>query len=393
MHVTSIIQPYSANGQLAQLGAALGAELSNGEYSLFRCSVAFARSSGTSRLFGPLRGFVLAGGEARVYVGVRNGITSAQAVAHLLTSGAEVYGCDTGGSVLFHPKVYAAQGEGSAWIAVGSANLTCDGMYRNFEVTNVTRLALPADEALLQLFGDWFDSLHYTPRCIRFDAAAVTAAVAGGLLVDEAASPRTEGEGSRAGTRRGPPLFPLPPVPPPHPEAEPTAKRPRRRVRAPIAATAAGAAAERFAMTLSAFDCSHGRGTPGTPEISLPEDAAPFFPTVALQGRKYPDAYFQVVLNGPSGTIPVTYRIWHRPHGTAEGHADWRINVKHETIDLTRQDGGDVILFERRTASTGHAYEVWVVSPSNPTYDALSARCITEVEAAGQAGTKRYGFF
>ncbi|MGH9896767.1 MAG: hypothetical protein ACREA0_33155, partial [bacterium] len=64
-------------------------------------------------------------------------------------------------------------------------------------------------------------------------------------------------------------------------------------------------------MTLSAFDCSHRRATPGTPEVSLPEPVTPFFPAVRRQGRAYRDAYFDVLLNNPAGNSQVvSYRIW-----------------------------------------------------------------------------------
>ncbi|MDZ4340261.1 MAG: hypothetical protein U1B94_08620 [candidate division NC10 bacterium] len=147
-------------------------------------------------------------------------------------------------------------------------------------------------------------------------------------------------------------------------------------------------------MTMSAFDCSHRTGVPGTAEVSLPDDVVVFFPPVSMQGRIYPDAYFDVVLNQPRGKAEiVSYRIWQRPPGSGTGHADWRINVRPETVDLTAPAGGDILLVERLPAGSDPPYEVWIVGTSDPNYESLLARCNRDVQAVGAAGTKRYGLF
>ncbi|MGH9894125.1 MAG: hypothetical protein ACREA0_19520, partial [bacterium] len=75
------------------------------------------------------------------------------------------------------------------------------------------------------------------------------------------------------------------------------------------------------------------------------------------------------------------------------GHADWRINVKHDTIDLTNAAGNDIVLFEKLPSGSEPPYEVWIVHPGDPTYVGLLARCNREVQAAGTAGRKRHGLF
>src|SRR5437016_2239133 len=106
MQVTTLWQPFGADGRYASLGGTALAEVVSGAYRRLRICVAYVTSSGTSRVFGPLRDLVVGGGTADVYLGLRNGITSLQAVQHLLSAGATVFGCDTRRSVLFHPKVY-----------------------------------------------------------------------------------------------------------------------------------------------------------------------------------------------------------------------------------------------------------------------------------------------
>jgi len=340
---------------------------------------------------------VAGGGAAQVYIGLRNGITSFQAVEHLLSAGAIVFGCDTKRSVLFHPKVYLLDGEHAGWLAVGSSNLTREGLFRNYESSTLVKLDLtiPVDADYLTSCDAWFASLPQAIEdCSQLHLADLPDLVDDGRLIDESVRPEIE----RIPTpkrRRAHAAVVIPPAPPPHPEA-PVIRRPRAPAPAPAQPPQAvrAARARHFAMWLSAFDSSHRRNTPGTPEISLPEAVARFFPPVALSGRQYPDNYFDVLLNDPQGNGRiVSYRIWQRPPGAHVGHADWRINVKHDTIDLTNAAGADIILFERLPAGSQPPYEVWIVHPGDPTYNALLSRCDREVQAAGLAGLKRWGLF
>jgi len=320
-------------------------------------------------------------------------------VEHLLSAGATVYGCDTKRSVLFHPKVYLLDGENKGWLAVGSSNLTREGLFRNYEASTIVKLDLTiqGDADYLASYDAWFASLPGAVEdCSQIQAADLPGLLADGRLIDEAVRPEIERIPApmRRGGGRG--AVVIPPAPPPHPEARPVARRPKQPAAVPAQAPQplTAGAARHFAMWLSAFDSSHRRGTPGTPEISLPDAVARFFPPVALSGRQYPDAYFDVLLNDPSGSSKIVgYRIWQRPPGARVGHADWRINIKHDTMDLTNPAGGDLILFERLPDGSQPPYEVWIVHPGDPTYAALLARCDRQVQAAGQAGLKRWGLF
>jgi hypothetical protein len=109
--------------------------------------------------------------------------------------------------------------------------------------------------------------------------------------------------------------------------------------------------------------------------------------------NQYPDAYFDVRLNDGNEARAVTYRIWERPAGGSRGHADLRINIKHDTVNLTTDGGGDIILFEASPSAEGPAYEAWILKPANPSYNAILERCTQEVVAHGAGEPKRYGFF
>ncbi len=190
----------------------------------------------------------------------------------------------------------------------------------------------------------------------------------------------------------------VPPIPVPRLSAagDPSPRLRRRTGAAPAPAPATAArpsgATRYFVMTLSDHDCSKRTGVAGTPEISLPDAAAQFFPAMQRTQRMYPDAYFEAMLNSPQRASSVDYRLWRRPGGAA-GHADLRINVKHDTIDLTTPGGGDLILFERTATSVGPQYEVWIVKPNDPNHQDLRAHCNHRVTARGSGGVKYYGFF
>jgi HKD family nuclease len=100
-------------------------------------SVAFARASGIAEIedcLGPVAT------QAKFFVGIRNDITSLQAVKKLLALKVDVYAVDTGTrQVIFHPKLYLAASATHGMALIGSANLTLGGLGKNIEFS--TRLA------------------------------------------------------------------------------------------------------------------------------------------------------------------------------------------------------------------------------------------------------------
>lgn len=74
--------------------------------------------------------------QATVFAGVRNGITTAQALEKALNIGCTVYAVDTGSRTrIFHPKVYFQKSHDKARLIVGSANLTVGGLLANIEAS------------------------------------------------------------------------------------------------------------------------------------------------------------------------------------------------------------------------------------------------------------------
>lgn len=402
MEVTILHQPYDSDGALCRLGTDIVAELTSGLYNEVHILSAFVTSSGTQRIGPALGAMTCAGGRVRALIGVNNGITSGQAVEDLCAAGVEVLGFHTGGSILYHPKVYLLRGPNCAWLSVGSSNLTGDGMYRNIETNTILRLDLgrPEDVQVADETEAWFQRFRnvYAQNTLHLSHDAIAPFVRSGTLVDEIARARQNrsSRAPRGAGRRGRPAIVAPFVVPALPTTtgrRPVHQRRGARVGRENSTPTPGRETRFFAMILSAHDASKRTGTPGTPELSLPRAATDFFPLMSRAGRQYPDAYFDVRLNIGLEARIVNYRIWERPAGGAAGHADLRINIKHETVDLTTDGGGDVILFEVSPDVDGPAYEVWIVRPVDANYDSIRSRCNQQVVARGAGEIKRFGFF
>lgn len=371
---------------------------SNG-FDFFCIIVAYAKRSGVVRLNPSLEKFKHDGGKIKAIVGIDQGNTSFQGLEQLLPlcDEAYVYHNETFDHT-FHPKIYFFEKEGEkALVFVGSNNLTAGGLYSNYEtaVSQEYTLTRQDDIEKFQRIKSMFNFYSNTSSaCCKRLTPELLQQIKDDYLSDEARDSRARSsQASSRGVKRQR-IFGLEHlrVPPPIVTVTTqTSRQPRvmRRVRRPRGL----GQAQHFAMTLSFFDCSHRRGRPGTPEISLPQSVYGFFPRVSSRGQRYNDAYFDVLLHTVSGAETVNYRIWHRPAGSPIGHADWRINVSHKTIDLTSVNGGDIILFRRRLKNRRYTYEVWIVSRSDPIYSDILSKCTSVTSSHGAAGAKRYGIF
>ncbi|VWD46267.1 hypothetical protein BLA18110_07271 [Burkholderia lata] len=103
-------------------------------------SVAFAKSQGAAVIKAALEKNK---GKCAVFVGIRNDITSYQALEVILETGANLYVVDTGSrTTIFHPKIYLAKFKKSATAIIGSANLTFGGLHNNIEASSILDLDL-----------------------------------------------------------------------------------------------------------------------------------------------------------------------------------------------------------------------------------------------------------
>lgn len=152
-------------------------------------SVAFASDNGVE-LIGPL--LAPHADKVSLFVGIRNEITSAQALRRLLALGVSLNVVDTGSrALLFHPKTYHVRSDGSAQLLVGSANLTLGGLNNNVEAGMLIDLSLTdaADVAISTKVEDVFDGLHAAYPLNVFhiaNALQIDDLLAAGRVADEA---------------------------------------------------------------------------------------------------------------------------------------------------------------------------------------------------------------
>jgi HKD family nuclease len=74
------------------------------------------------------------------FIGIRNGITSIQAIFKLLEMKVKIFVVDTGAtSVVYHPKVFIIDTRDFIYSIFGSANLTAGGLFNNIEFSSVIK--------------------------------------------------------------------------------------------------------------------------------------------------------------------------------------------------------------------------------------------------------------
>lgn len=130
-----------------------------------------------------------------VFAGIRNEITSSQALKRLLEIGVSLFAVDTGSrSLLFHPKLYYVRSGQTASLSVGSANLTLGGLNNNIEASLLLSLSLDDgdDLALVEDMENAFDGLTAEHPGNVFevtDDAAIDLLLDAGRLIDETTAP------------------------------------------------------------------------------------------------------------------------------------------------------------------------------------------------------------
>jgi HKD family nuclease len=113
-------------------------------------SVAFVREPGLEAVEAAIKPLAT---KTTFFIGIRNDITSIQAVKRLLAMKVKLYAVDTGSrGILFHPKLYMAASVSKASVIIGSANLTFGGLHNNIEVS--TRVDLDFSNAADKKFYD-----------------------------------------------------------------------------------------------------------------------------------------------------------------------------------------------------------------------------------------------
>lgn len=116
-------------------GEEIAYTLRSGKYSDFKGTVAYSRSSGIGRIYNELTEFTEHGGKTSVIAGIDQNNTSYQALVNLKTFAKDnlFIHHDKNYNITFHPKVYMFGNEEIEKVIIGSSNLTAGGFYSNYE--------------------------------------------------------------------------------------------------------------------------------------------------------------------------------------------------------------------------------------------------------------------
>ena len=170
-------------------------------------SVAFANLNGLDALEKSLRPVAL---QTKLFIGIRNGITSAQALEKGLQIGCSVYAVDTGTpSIVFHPKVYLSRNRHEICMIVGSANMTGGGLLSNVEASLMARGQITAGDELEQIIEGLPNQYPDNVWMIQ-NSQSIQDLLDQGLVVDEnvVPAPRPVGGSSNTSTHNTP-VMPL----------------------------------------------------------------------------------------------------------------------------------------------------------------------------------------
>lgn len=175
-------------------------------------SVAFARSHGVGFFVDELTSNAK---NVECFVGIRNDITSYQALEILLRAGVKLFVVDTGSrTVIFHPKIYLSRTGDDGRAVVGSSNLTFGGMRNNIEASTVLELH-GNDVKDREFLNDVFHGFSYLKNNHHEHVLELQTIddldqlLADGRLVDETVSTNSPAQVERRGNKDNVPLMSL----------------------------------------------------------------------------------------------------------------------------------------------------------------------------------------
>lgn len=394
MQIEPIPQVELGDTHRVRVGDVLNRSIAAADCKDFRFAVAYMRLSGLDRLGASIDALCNRGGHVAGAVGIDDGITSVEAVQSLSEISGDSTLFYTVSGFRFHPKIYIMSGEEQAVVVIGSANLSCDGLFRNVEFATALHFDFRSelDRGVYEFYDGFVRNLLNTANPNVQAISPELIEKVSRLLKKESQiaepGPALQSRHAKHGTGELGDLFPpmkVPAAPPPF-GAAPAIRKKDTEPAAPFP-PAVATTAETFIMQLSAFDSHHRTGVKGTPEILIPHPAIPFFPALTQGGRQYPDAIFDVSLNIPSGRERHEYRLWYYETRAVGTRIDeYRLRIDHDTVDLTAAEGGDLLVISKLPEGSDPAYEVTVVGKHEAPFSDLLSLC--QFEAQG----KKWGF-
>jgi len=160
------------------------------QFNSFNAFVAFVSIGGINNIVDQLTAFKARGGAIRLYVGVDLNGTSKEALEELIELEIETYIVFSPNNIMYHPKIYAFEGDTFSRAVVGSSNLTERGLFQSIESSVCVNFNNEDDEMGIEFLADIYE--HYNkiinndhPSCQRLTAAVLEILVNSKIVLPE----------------------------------------------------------------------------------------------------------------------------------------------------------------------------------------------------------------
>lgn len=354
-------------GNRVSAGECIKSLLARSDYQKMKMMVAFAKQAGVSRLLNDFRGFINGGGSFEGILGIDHHVTTVQGLQQLTTLSKDIYIHHEKNISTFHPKVYIFEGKKDTAVIIGSANLTCGGLFVNCEASVLLKSENTAeDRNFISDLQDYYNSVLKDTNTKLADSTLISNLFNQGLVADETRTRDFSGIIKRvsaipfgSGKQRRPPP-------------------------APSVSQARVSVPSKFLVTLSVFDVSHRSADP---VILIPLRALKDHPafwewpaSFTLSAGGYPERYVSANVVLPSQTFQNFFiRIYYY-----ERKSEFRLQC--EPIKRNGR-AGDMMLIERNSSERAPYYTIRLVSKTTSEYTSLVRNCPHVVSSQ-----KRYGY-
>ena len=166
--------------------------LESDDYNSFNAFVAFVSTGGLKNIIEKMLAFREAGGEIKLYLGVNLNATSKEALEKLLEHEIESYVVYSPNNIIYHPKIYAFQGDETTRAIIGSSNLTESGLFQNIEASVCVDFESD-DENGSEFLADIYDHFNAIinqehPSCQLLTQEVLEILIESNVVLPEAAS-------------------------------------------------------------------------------------------------------------------------------------------------------------------------------------------------------------
>jgi len=160
------------------------------QFNRFNAFVAFVSIAGLNNILNQLDTFKERGGIIRLYVGVDLNGTSKEALEKLIELEIETYIIFSPNNIIYHPKIYAFEGDTFSRALVGSSNLTERGLFQSIESSVYVHFHNENDEMGIDFLASLYE--HYNqlinnnhPSCQLLTTEVLDILVANKIVLPE----------------------------------------------------------------------------------------------------------------------------------------------------------------------------------------------------------------